>query len=244
MRMRETVLAEVAQRSPTSPETNLESRAMQVRVPWTQAWLCTKDFRRKCTGAGVAAKSRFPAMQPSEWKDPSRLGESCRSVFPPEGRQQTLLEANCAFGVFGRCWGPRRTRRSQIGPEERGDVEQDKEPSLKQVAPGEVPETGTTRMRETVLAEVAQRSPTSPETNLESRAMQVRVPWTQAWLCTKDFCRKCTGAGVASKVAVPSIAAQRGEARTYLHQTWTEESLDCGDHLDRVAGFEGPRSSC
>ncbi|KAJ1153802.1 hypothetical protein NDU88_006560 [Pleurodeles waltl] len=64
--MRETVLAEVAQRSPTSPETNLESRAMQVRVPWTQAWLCTKDFRRKCTGAGVAAKSRFPAMQPSE----------------------------------------------------------------------------------------------------------------------------------------------------------------------------------
>ncbi|KAJ1174830.1 hypothetical protein NDU88_000121 [Pleurodeles waltl] len=64
--MRETVLAEVAQRSPTSPETNLESRAMQVRVPWTQAWLCTKDFRRKCTGAGAAAKSRFPAMQPSE----------------------------------------------------------------------------------------------------------------------------------------------------------------------------------
>ncbi|KAJ1111472.1 hypothetical protein NDU88_008796 [Pleurodeles waltl] len=64
--MRETVLAEVAQRSPTSPETNLESRAMQVRVPWTQAWLCTKDFHRKCTGAGVAAKSRFPAMQPSE----------------------------------------------------------------------------------------------------------------------------------------------------------------------------------
>ncbi|KAJ1161573.1 hypothetical protein NDU88_002057 [Pleurodeles waltl] len=65
-------------------------------------------------------------------------------------------------------------------------------------------------MRETVLAEVAQRSPTSPETNLESRAMQVRVPWTQAWLCTKDFRRKCTGAGVACKVAVPSNAAQRG----------------------------------
>ncbi|KAJ1153816.1 hypothetical protein NDU88_006574 [Pleurodeles waltl] len=64
--MCETVLAEVAQRSPTSPETNLESRAMQVRVPWTQAWMCTKDFHRKCTGAGVAAKSRFPAMLPSE----------------------------------------------------------------------------------------------------------------------------------------------------------------------------------
>ncbi|KAJ1196063.1 hypothetical protein NDU88_005323 [Pleurodeles waltl] len=40
--------------------------------------------------------------------------------------------------------------------------------------------------------------------------MQVRVPWTQAWLCTKDFRRKCTGAGVACKVAVPSNAAQRG----------------------------------
>ncbi|KAJ1148130.1 hypothetical protein NDU88_000970 [Pleurodeles waltl] len=39
--------------------------------------------------------------------------------------------------------------------------------------------------------------------------MQVRVPWTQAWLCTKDFRRKCTGAGVAAKVAVPSNAAQR-----------------------------------
>ncbi|KAJ1212454.1 hypothetical protein NDU88_000114 [Pleurodeles waltl] len=99
-------------------------------------------------------------------------------------------------------------------------------------------------MRETVLADVAQRSPPSPETNLESRAMQVIVPWTQAWLCMKDFCRKGTGAGVASKVAIPRNAAQRGEARTYLHQTWTEESLDSGGHLDRVAGFEGPRSSC
>ncbi|KAJ1166284.1 hypothetical protein NDU88_006692, partial [Pleurodeles waltl] len=39
--------------------------------------------------------------------------------------------------------------------------------------------------------------------------MQVRVPWTQAWLSMKDFRRKCTGAGVAAKVAVPSNAAQR-----------------------------------
>ncbi|KAJ1084831.1 hypothetical protein NDU88_004977 [Pleurodeles waltl] len=91
---------------------------------------------------------------------------------------------------------------------------------------------------------VAQRSPTSPENNLGGRAMQVRVPWIQAGLCTKDFRRKCTEAGVAAKVAVPSNAVWRGEARTYLHQTWTEESLDCGSHLDRVAGFKGPRSSC
>ncbi|KAJ1205152.1 hypothetical protein NDU88_000587 [Pleurodeles waltl] len=72
--MRETVLAEVAQRSPTSPETNLESRAMQVRVPWTQAWLCTKDFCRKCTGAGVAAKSRV-SQQCSPARDLARRAE-------------------------------------------------------------------------------------------------------------------------------------------------------------------------
>ncbi|KAJ1125014.1 hypothetical protein NDU88_003454 [Pleurodeles waltl] len=92
--------------------------------------------------------------------------------------------------------------------------------------------------------EVAQRSPTSPENNLGGRAMQVRVPWTQAGLCTKDFRRKCTEAGVAAKVAVSNNAVWRGEARSYLHQTWTEESLDCGSHLDRVAGFKGPRPSC
>ncbi|KAJ1196213.1 hypothetical protein NDU88_000086 [Pleurodeles waltl] len=99
-------------------------------------------------------------------------------------------------------------------------------------------------MRETVHAEVAQRSPTSPETNLESRAMQVRVPWTQAWLCTKDFRRKCTEPGEVAKVTVTNNAVWSGKARTYLHQTLTEESLDGGSHLDRVAGFKGPRSSC
>ncbi|KAJ1170099.1 hypothetical protein NDU88_001980 [Pleurodeles waltl] len=40
---------------------------------------------------------------------------------------------------------------SQIASGERGYIEQDKEPSQQQVAPGEVPETGTTRMHETVL---------------------------------------------------------------------------------------------
>ncbi|KAJ1196405.1 hypothetical protein NDU88_000276 [Pleurodeles waltl] len=89
-------------------------------------------------------------------------------------------------------------------------------------------------MRETVLAEVAQRSPTSPETNLESRAMQVRVPWTQAWLCTKDFHRKCTGAGEAAKVTVPSNAAQRG--------SWV--NLVCVPvEVDVVAGVVWPRNS-
>ncbi|KAJ1212799.1 hypothetical protein NDU88_000443 [Pleurodeles waltl] len=93
--------------------------------------------------------------------------------------------------------------------------------------------TGTTKWSETVLTRSCTRG----------RAMQVRVPWTQAWLSTKDFRRKCTDAGVAAKDAVPSNAVWRGEARTYLHQTWTEESLDCGSHLDRVAGFKGPRLS-
>ncbi|KAJ1111767.1 hypothetical protein NDU88_000042 [Pleurodeles waltl] len=176
--------------------------------------------------------------------DSPRRGESCRSNFLWKYSQQALLAANRAKRVFGRCCGPGGTKMSPIASGDRGGVGKDKEPSQQQVAPAEVPETGTTRMREMVLAEVAQRSPTSPETNLESRAMLVRVPWTQAWLCTKDFRRKCTEAGVAAKVVVPSNAVWRGEARTYLHQTWTEESLDCVSHLDKVAGFKGPRSSC
>ncbi|KAJ1195842.1 hypothetical protein NDU88_005110 [Pleurodeles waltl] len=99
-------------------------------------------------------------------------------------------------------------------------------------------------MRETVLTEVAQRSPTSPETNLESRAMQVWSAVDPGLAVHKGFPPEVHRGRSSCKVAVPSNAAQRGEARTYLHQTWTEESLDCGGHLDRVAGFEGPRSSC
>ncbi|KAJ1178927.1 hypothetical protein NDU88_004168 [Pleurodeles waltl] len=234
---------------------------MQVRVPWTQAWLCTKDFHRKCTGAGVAAKSWFPAMQPSEVRQgltSTKLGlkshwtvgvtwtESldsrdlaCRAERRPKGlylvdydltspqelgkkadkwvRTRVNRKVHTGGDKDGNKKKDGGTRRSQIGPEERGDVEQDKEPSLKQVAPGEVPETGTTRICETVLAEVAQRSPTSLETNLESRAMQVRVLWTQAWLCTKDFRRKCTGAGVAAKSRFPAM--QPSEVRQGLTST-------------------------
>ncbi|KAJ1109947.1 hypothetical protein NDU88_007304 [Pleurodeles waltl] len=133
---------------------------------------------------------------------------------------------------------------SPITSGDRGGTQQDKEPSHKQAAPAEVPETALQRGVKWCSPKIAQRSPMSPEDNFESRAMQVRVPWTQAWLCTKDFHRKWTEAGVAAKVAASSNAVWRGEARTYLHQTWTEESLDCGSHLDRVAEFKGPRSSC
>ncbi|KAJ1134267.1 hypothetical protein NDU88_000720 [Pleurodeles waltl] len=133
---------------------------------------------------------------------------------------------------------------SPIASGDRGGVVQEEEPSQKQAAHAEVPEKALQRRVKWCSPEVAQRSPTPPEDNLESCAMQVRVPWTQAWLCTKDFRRKCTEAGVAAKDAVPSNAVWRGEARTYLHQTCTEESLDCGSHLDRVAGIKGPRSLC
>ncbi|KAJ1125061.1 hypothetical protein NDU88_003500 [Pleurodeles waltl] len=133
---------------------------------------------------------------------------------------------------------------SPIASGDRGGVEQDKEPSQKQAVPTEVPEQALRRGVKQCSPEVAQRSPTSPQDNSGGCAMQVRVQWTQAWLCTKDFRRKCTEAGVAAKDAVSSNAVWRGEARTYLHQTWTEESLDCGSHLDRVAEFKGPRSSC
>ncbi|KAJ1091030.1 hypothetical protein NDU88_004158 [Pleurodeles waltl] len=121
---------------------------------------------------------------------------------------------------------------------------QDKEPSQNQAAPAEVPEQALRSGVKRCSPEVAQESPTPPEDNSGGRAMQLRVPWTQAWLCPKEILEKCTGAGVAAKHAVPSNAVWRGDARTYLHQTWTEESLDCGSHLDRVAEFKGPRSSC
>ncbi|KAJ1128239.1 hypothetical protein NDU88_006618 [Pleurodeles waltl] len=176
--------------------------------------------------------------------DPPRRGELCRSVFLKKDRQQALLAANRAVRVFGCCCGPGGTRISAIVSEDRGVIEQDKEPSQKQAAPAEVMEQALQSGVKWCSPEVAQRSPTSPEDILGGRAMQVRVPWTQAGLCTKDFHRKCTEAGVAAKVTVPSNAVWRGEARTYLHQTWTEESLDCESHLDRVAGFKGPRSSC
>ncbi|KAJ1143669.1 hypothetical protein NDU88_009974 [Pleurodeles waltl] len=133
---------------------------------------------------------------------------------------------------------------SPIASTDRRGTQQDTEPSQKQAASTEVLEQALRIGVKRCSPEVAQRSPTLPEDNSGGRTMQVRVPWTQAWLCTKDSLGKCTGAGVAAKDVVPSNAIWRGEARTYLHQTWTEESLDCGSHLDRVAGFKGPRLSC
>ncbi|KAJ1117126.1 hypothetical protein NDU88_005326 [Pleurodeles waltl] len=83
--------------------------------------------------------------------DPPHRRESYRSLFPPKDCQQALLAANRAVRIFGRCCSPEGTRMSPIASGDRGDIEQDKKPSQQQIAPAEVPETGTTRMRETVL---------------------------------------------------------------------------------------------
>ncbi|KAJ1178962.1 hypothetical protein NDU88_004201 [Pleurodeles waltl] len=69
---------------------------------------------------------------------------------------------------------------SPIASGYRGSVEQDKEPSQKQAAPAEVPEQALRSRVKQCSPEVAQWSPTPPEDNLGGRAMQVRVPWTQA----------------------------------------------------------------
>ncbi|KAJ1143599.1 hypothetical protein NDU88_009905 [Pleurodeles waltl] len=58
---------------------------MQVRVPSTQAWLCTKDFRRKCTEAGVAAKVLVPSN--ADWH-----GEGDDSVDPREISLELLVQ--------------------------------------------------------------------------------------------------------------------------------------------------------
>ncbi|KAJ1176398.1 hypothetical protein NDU88_001679 [Pleurodeles waltl] len=100
---------------------------------------------------------------------------------------------------------------SPIASGDRGGAQQDKEPSQKQASPAEVPEQALQSGVKRCSHEVAQRSPTLPEDNSGGRSVQVRVPWTQAWLCTKDSLGKCTGAGVASKHAVPSNAVWRGE---------------------------------
>ncbi|KAJ1200444.1 hypothetical protein NDU88_004268 [Pleurodeles waltl] len=153
--------------------------------------------------------------------DVPRCEESCRSVFLQKDRKQALLAAKLAVGVFGCCCGPGGTRMSPIALGDRGGAQQDKEPSQKQAAPADVPEQALRSVVKRCSPEVAQESPTPPEDNSGGRAMQVRVPWTQAWLCTKEIFLECTGAGVAAKHAVPSNAVWRGEARTYLHQTWT-----------------------
>ncbi|KAJ1128842.1 hypothetical protein NDU88_007214 [Pleurodeles waltl] len=102
---------------------------------------------------------------------------------------------------------------SPIASGDRGGTQQDKEPSQKQAAPAERPEQALGRGVKRCSPKVAQRSPTPPEDNLGGRAKQVRVPWTQAWICTKDFRRKCTEAGVAAKDAVPSNAVWWGRFR-------------------------------
>ncbi|KAJ1137269.1 hypothetical protein NDU88_003682 [Pleurodeles waltl] len=111
--------------------------------------------------------------------DVPRREESCRGVSVQKDRKQALLAARVA---------------------------QDKEPTQKQAAPAEVPEQALRSGVNPSSPEVTKEGPTMPEDNSGGRALQVRVPGTQAWLCTKEILEECTGAGVAAKHAVPSNA--------------------------------------
>ncbi|KAJ1110155.1 hypothetical protein NDU88_007510 [Pleurodeles waltl] len=119
--------------------------------------------------------------------DPPRRGELCRSVFLKKDHKQALLAASRAVRVFGCCCGPGGTRLSPIVSRDRGGAQQDKEPSQKQTAPAEVPEKALQRGVKRCSPEVAQRSPTPPEDNLEGRAMQ--VTWTEL-LDSRDLARR------------------------------------------------------
>ncbi|KAJ1155222.1 hypothetical protein NDU88_007957 [Pleurodeles waltl] len=119
--------------------------------------ICPGNTSCGCKEASTGQKKlRF--LQERKGLETSPLEDGSRSpwrvvqeFFLPKERQKALLAANRVVNVFGWCYGPGGTRMSQIASGERGDVEQAKKPSQQRVAPGEVPETGTTRMRETVL---------------------------------------------------------------------------------------------
>ncbi|KAJ1110468.1 hypothetical protein NDU88_007819 [Pleurodeles waltl] len=145
--------------------------------------------------------------------DVPRREELCRSVFLKKENKQALLDAKRVVMVFGCCCGPGGTRMSPIARGDRGGVQQDEEPSQKQAAPRELPEQALRRGVKWCSPEVAQESPTPPEDNSGGRTMQVRVPWIQAWLCTKEILEKCTGAGVPEKDVVPCNAVWRGEGK-------------------------------
>ncbi|KAJ1178961.1 hypothetical protein NDU88_004200 [Pleurodeles waltl] len=95
---------------------------------------------------------------------------------------------------------------SPIAWGDRGGVQQDKEPTHNKAAPAEVPEQALQCGVNRSSPEVTKEGPTTPEDNSGGRALQVRVPGTQAWLCTKEILGECTGAGAAAKYAVPSNA--------------------------------------
>ncbi|KAJ1098320.1 hypothetical protein NDU88_003435, partial [Pleurodeles waltl] len=87
-----------------------------------------------------------------------------------------------------------------------GGIQQDKETIQKQAAPAEVPEQALQSGVNQSSPEVTKEGPRMLEDNSGGRALQVRVPGTQAWLCTKEILEECTGAGAAANHAVPSNA--------------------------------------
>ncbi|KAJ1089161.1 hypothetical protein NDU88_002312 [Pleurodeles waltl] len=127
--------------------------------------------------------------------------------------------------------------------ETEGALSNSESPPQKQVAPAEVPEQALRRSEDSGRLRVTKEGPTKSESNSASWAMQNGVLGTQARLCTKKSLEKCTEAREAADHAVHRITVWRGEARTYLHQIWTEGPLDCGRHLDPAPVFQGPHSS-
>ncbi|KAJ1138773.1 hypothetical protein NDU88_005154 [Pleurodeles waltl] len=135
-----------------------------------------------------------------------RRVEACRGVPTKKDRKQALVAARVDVRVFGCCCGPGGTRMSPLGRGDRGGTQQVREPSQEQAAPAEVTEQALRRGVNRSSPEDTKGSPTTPEDNLGSCALQVRVLGTQAWLCTKEILEECTGAGAGAHHAVPSNA--------------------------------------
>ncbi|KAJ1115786.1 hypothetical protein NDU88_004008 [Pleurodeles waltl] len=144
---------------------------------------------------------------------------------------------------FGCCQGPGRTRRLPLGGGDRGVAQQHEEPTQKQAPPAEAPKQAFRRSEHDGRLSTKKGNPTKSESNSPNWEMQDGVLGTWARLCTKEVLQKCQEALGAAVYAVQKITVWRGEARTYLHQIWTEGPLDCRGHLDPAPVFQGPRSS-
>ncbi|KAJ1152915.1 hypothetical protein NDU88_005689 [Pleurodeles waltl] len=97
----------------------------------------------------------------------------------------------------------------------------------KQAASTEVLEQAFKKSEHGGHLNTTKKGPTKSVVNSASSAMQDGVLGTWTVLCTKESVQKCTEALAAEDHAVHRITIWRGEARTYLHQIWTERPLDC-----------------
>ncbi|KAJ1090968.1 hypothetical protein NDU88_004096 [Pleurodeles waltl] len=131
---------------------------------------------------------------------------SCHRMEEAVGSARTTGARNFPFGGWMSHVVKSRAEKDRKQALLAARVAQDKEPTQKQAAPAEVPEHALRSGVNRSSPEVTKEGPTTPDDNSGGRAMQARVPATQAWLCTKEILEECTGAGVAAKHAVPSNA--------------------------------------